>query len=120
MTDELPVLDGNVIEELRASVDGDAAFVNELVAEYVAEGPRHLADMRAAAVATDAAAIVRPAHTLKSNSATLGATRLAQICRQIELAGREGQAEKLAEAVDSAEATWRETLDQLAALGFRG
>src|SRR5215211_2155070 len=113
MTDQLPVLDANVIEELRASVDGDEAFVNELVAEYVAEGPRHLADMRAAAAATDAAAIVRPAHTLKSNSATLGATRLAQICRQIELDGREGRADGLAAAVDSAEATWSETLDQL-------
>ena len=85
----------------------------------MAEGPRHLAEMLAAATAGDAAAIVRPAHTLKSNSATLGATRLAQICRQIEQDGREGRAEGLAEAVESAERTWSETLDQLAALGLR-
>ena len=116
MTAELPLLDSRIIDELRESVDGDQAFVNELVAEYVAEGPRHLADMRAAATATDAAAIVRPAHTLKSNSTTIGATRLAQICRQIEQDGRDGRAEALAAAVDLAEATWSETLDQIAAL----
>ena len=38
----------------------------------------------------DAAAIVRPAHTLKSSSAALGALRLAQIAREIEMAGRAG------------------------------
>src|SRR3954466_13181625 len=93
MTDEAPVLDPAVLDELRDSVGGDEEFIADLVATYVNEGSGHLSEMHAAAAAGDAAAIVRPAHTLKSSSAALGAMRLSQIARDIEFAGREGAVE---------------------------
>ena len=92
MTDEDPVLDPVVLDELRESVGNDEEFISDLVATYISEGDEHLAAMEAAAEAGDAAAIVRPAHTLKSSSAALGAMRLAQIARDIEMAGRSGDA----------------------------
>jgi len=44
----------------------------------------------AAVAADDAEALVRPAHTLKSSSATVGAQRLAAASRELEMAGRSG------------------------------
>jgi HPt (histidine-containing phosphotransfer) domain-containing protein len=86
----LPVLDEAVLEELSASVQGDRAFVMELVETYLADGPAELDGVAAAISADDAAALVRPAHTLKSSSATVGAARLAAAARELEFAGRSG------------------------------
>lgn len=118
MTDEIQVLDRAVIDELRESVGDDAGFVADLAATYVAEGDDHLAAMDAAAAAGDAAAIVRPAHTLKSSSAALGALRLAQIAKEIELAGRATDSSRLVQQVADARAVWAETLREMAAAGL--
>jgi HPt (histidine-containing phosphotransfer) domain-containing protein len=115
MNDELPVLDTAVLDELRASVGGDEAFVRDLVETYLAEGPQHMEQIAAAAGRADAEAIVRPAHTLKSSSAALGAARMSAISRQIEFAGREGRAADLAPLTDEAHATWAATVAALRA-----
>ena len=117
MADE-PILDTGVLDELRASVGDDEAFISDLIATYVGEGTDHLEAMEAAAAARDAAAIVRPAHTLKSSSAALGAMRLAQIAREIEAAGRAGEVEGLAGQVADARTAWDETLSAMRAAGL--
>ena len=43
MTDDAPILDESVLDELRESVGGDEEFVADLVATYVAEGREHMA-----------------------------------------------------------------------------
>ena len=88
---DAPVFDPAVLEELRASMgDDDDGFGIELAEAYLADGPTQLAAMEAAIAANDASAVVRPSHTLKSSSATLGALRLAEVCRGFEHAGRAG------------------------------
>ena len=88
---DAPVFDATVLEELRASIgDDDDGFGIELAEAYLADGPTQLAAMEAAIAANDASAVVRPSHTLKSSSATLGALRLADVCRRLEHAGRGG------------------------------
>ena len=84
------VLDEAVLEELRASVQGDRAFVVELIEAYLADGATHIEAISAAVDGGDATALVRPAHTLKSSSATLGASRIATTARELEMLGRSG------------------------------
>lgn len=118
MTDkyaDAPVLDPAVLDELRAATGDDDEFLRDLVATYVEEAAGHLDALGQAAAAADAAAIVRPAHTLKSSSASVGAMRLAAICRDIETAGREGRSEGMPEAVELVRSTWAETLQALRA-----
>jgi HPt (histidine-containing phosphotransfer) domain-containing protein len=116
--DDAPILDDAVLAELREQTGGDDDFVRELVEAYVSEATGYLEAMTAAAAVADAAAIVRPAHTLKSSSATLGAMRLAAISRGIEEAGRAGRADSLATDVEQAHATWKVTLAALIAAGL--
>jgi HPt (histidine-containing phosphotransfer) domain-containing protein len=115
---DAPILDDAVLAELRESTGGDDDFVRELVEAYVSEATGYLDAMTAAAAVADPAAIVRPAHTLKSSSATLGAMRLAAISRGIEEAGRTGRIDGLAADVEQAQVTWTETLAALTAAGL--
>lgn len=87
------MIDETVLEELKASVAGDIGFVRDLVETYIADSADQVAAIEAALGAGDATALVRPAHTLKSSSATLGATELAATARTLELAARAGELE---------------------------
>lgn len=118
MTDEAAVLDKSVLGELRESVGDDDAFIADLVATYLAESADHLAAMDEAAAAGDPAAIVRPAHTLKSSSAALGALRLAAIARDIEVAGRATDAADLPARVADARAARDATVRAMVAAGL--
>jgi HPt (histidine-containing phosphotransfer) domain-containing protein len=115
-----PVLDEGVLAELRAAVGDDEAFIVDLVETYVSEGETNMEVLLEAAAAEDCVAIVRPAHTMKSTSASVGAMRLSVICRSIEEAGRAARPETLREDAELARETWAATLAALAAAGLRG
>ena len=87
---DVPVLDHEVLDEVLESTGNDIDFVKELVDTYLADAPAQLEDMAAAIEADNAASLVRPAHTLKSSSATVGAMRLSAVARELEMAGRSG------------------------------
>ena len=116
--DDIPVLDMAVVDELRESTGDDEAFVLDLVATYVEEAGTHLAGLADAVAAADPTSTVRPAHTLKSSSASIGAMRLSAICRDLEEAGREGRADDMAAAVELVRSTWTDTLAALRAAGL--
>jgi HPt (histidine-containing phosphotransfer) domain-containing protein len=116
VSDQPEVLDRAVVNELRDSVGGDEAFVRELVDAYLAESPGYLNALEMAAAAGDAAAVVRPAHTLKSSSAAVGAMRLAALSKQVEFAAREGRVDRA--GVDGIAAAWADTVAALAAAGL--
>jgi HPt (histidine-containing phosphotransfer) domain-containing protein len=97
-------IDRPTFDRLLDMAGGDREFVDDLVDTYLEDGAAHVEGLRAAAAADDAAAIVRPAHTLKSSSATVGALRLADLCRQLEADGRAGT---VPDAAERAEATAR-------------
>ena len=93
MTDpDLQVLDTTVLDELCSSVGDDRAFVVDLVETYLADGGAQVEAIAAARAAGDIPSAVRPAHTLKSSSATVGAMRLAALAKRVEEATRSGRA----------------------------
>jgi HPt (histidine-containing phosphotransfer) domain-containing protein len=117
---EPAILDRGVLADVQASVNDDADFVADLVRTYLADAPSHLADIDTAIAADDAAALVRPAHTLKSSSATVGAMRLSARARRLEMAGRSGTIDDAAR--DDAAGLpdeWRAAADALEAWSAR-
>lgn len=87
---EVPVLDEAVLRELLETTGDDLDFVRDLVETYLADVPAQLEGIDSAIAANDAEALVRPAHTLKSSSLTLGALRLGEVSRTLEMTGRSG------------------------------
>ena len=67
-----------------------AEFVAELVDTFLAEAPAMLAELRAARAATDGERFRRAAHSLKSNSASLGALTLSAMAKDLEMMGKAG------------------------------
>ena len=120
MSTELPIIDQAVLDELRQSVGGDEAFVVELATAYLAEGQGHIDQVADALARGDIEGIVRPAHTLKSSSAALGAARLSAICKEIEHAARDGRRDGLDDAVADARSAWTETVATMQAMGLGG
>ena len=90
MTASRGAVDPAAIDTLLDMVGGDEAFLTELVETFLEDAVTQLAAMRAALAADDAEALVRPAHSMKTNSANMGATVLAGMCRELEADARLG------------------------------
>jgi HPt (histidine-containing phosphotransfer) domain-containing protein len=106
-------LDPAALANLLEITGGDPAFVDELIDTYLADGEQQLAAMRAALAAGDDAALMRPAHSLKSNSANVGATLLADLARSIEADARAGAVPDAADRVAATEAEFSAVRDRL-------
>jgi len=104
--DDTTTLDASVLAALSDSVGGDVAFVADLVETYLADGAVQLAAIDDAVRSSEAEALVRPAHTLKSSSRTVGANRLGELSRQIEMHGRSGSTTEAGELAAEARTEW--------------
>jgi HPt (histidine-containing phosphotransfer) domain-containing protein len=95
-------LDRVVLAGLLEMVGDDPEFVAELVDTYLTEARLHLDAMAVAVEDGSATELLRPAHTLKSNSLNLGAEILAGIARTLEEGARAGSIDGAAERVAAA------------------
>lgn len=86
-----------VLAELQESfgADEDDDIVRELITVYLEDTPNILTALFQAIADGDVEIMTRSAHTLKSNSAQMGAKRLSALCKHMEMLGREN---KVAEA----------------------
>jgi HPt (histidine-containing phosphotransfer) domain-containing protein len=97
-------LDPNAMTRLLEITGGDVAFVDELIDTFIEDATAQLDSLRAAGAATDVAALLRPAHSLKSNSDNVGAAVLADLCRSLEADARAGHVPEMAERIAAIEA----------------
>jgi class 3 adenylate cyclase len=86
--EEDPVIDPRVLERQRAAVGPD--FLRELLATFLEDSQELVGTMRRALGGEDIDVFRRAAHSLKSNAASFGATRLAAIARELETLARSG------------------------------
>jgi HPt (histidine-containing phosphotransfer) domain-containing protein len=96
-------LDPNAMTRLLEITGGDVAFVDELVDTFLEDATTQLDALRAAGAANDVAGVVRPAHSLKSNSDNVGATALADQCRSLEADARAGAVPGMAARIAAVE-----------------
>ena len=101
-----PVLDTATLDQLIANTDRD--FAAELVTTFLDDSPRLLADMRQALAEASAPNFQRAAHSLKSNSASLGALGLSAQAKELEMIGRAGKLDGVGDRLDKLAATYAE------------
>ena len=90
---DVRVIDRYVFSELQVAAGHD--FVAELVQTFSEEAPALLTELRQAQAEGAPERFRRAAHSLKSNSSTFGATRLAELSRTLELDGVPASTEPL-------------------------
>ena len=97
-------IDRAALVSLLAMVNGDRAFVQEMIDVFLSDAARLIGEMRRAAESGQAEPLRRAAHSLKSNSANLGAPALRALCLEMETLGRDGQVAGAAGPLAQAEA----------------
>jgi HPt (histidine-containing phosphotransfer) domain-containing protein len=116
MTDPQSALDNAVLNGLRESVGDDPEFLAELVDDFLADAPSQLESLRETATSGDATGARRAAHTLKGNSRTFGATRLASRCQEVEAAAGVGDLDAVLSQVDEIDREWVRVRAELVAV----
>jgi PAS domain S-box-containing protein len=85
------VLDTAALDRIRALQRSDGpALLRKVIDLYLADSRELLDSLRLAASTADAPGLQRAAHTLKSSSANVGAMGLAERCKELETAARNG------------------------------
>lgn len=96
-------LDPAVIAQLRTEF-GATAILGELVELFGAQTPGRLVELRAGIDGGDAAAVSGHAHQLKGGCLTMGASRMAGLCEELEQSARTGSlagAQRLAGEIEA-------------------
>src|SRR5262245_3105862 len=103
-----PAVDGAVVDKLAASLGPQGrASVDALIGTFLGHVPEQMATLSNAVQGDAFEDVRREAHALKSNASTFGATRLANLSRELEASAKagspDGQAELLTRIGDELE-----------------
>ncbi len=88
-------------EVAMARVGSDTELLRELAQLFLEESPRLMGELRAAHEQGDAKQVERAAHGLKGSVANFGAKPAVDAAHQIELLGKAGKLEAVAEVLRS-------------------
>jgi HPt (histidine-containing phosphotransfer) domain-containing protein len=89
-------LDASALAPIRAlSAQTGKDLLGRVIDAFCESTPKLLADIESSLAAADLATLRRAAHTLKSGSATLGATQLSALASALESRARDGATDRL-------------------------
>ena len=83
----LPILDISAFQDLRETIGDDGVF-SDLVTIYFNSAETLIDTIQLALANQDTDKFTLATHSLKSTSASIGAAKLAKICKQLEKAGK--------------------------------
>ena len=98
---------------LMDQLDDDVEFLAETVAMLGEDSPALLEQIRVAAGSGDAAALVKPAHTLKGMLGNFCAEPAETAARELETMGREERLADVQAAIDKAQRETQQLIDAL-------
>jgi HPt (histidine-containing phosphotransfer) domain-containing protein len=98
------------------SADLGEEFISELVETYCTETPELIASLQKAFNDQDSETFRRIAHSIKSSSASLGAMRLSEQARELEMIGKSGDLAQAAGKLENLEAEYALVQNEFAEL----
>ncbi|NEP44300.1 MAG: response regulator, partial [Okeania sp. SIO2H7] len=87
------VVDLAVLQELKEMAGGNSELLVEVIDCYLEDSPKLLDEMSQAIKQQQAILLQRSAHSMKSSSASVGASNLSELCKELEYIAREGTTE---------------------------
>ncbi len=94
------VLDQAAIQRLEDLSGGDYGFMIDFIDTFLDGAPKMIGDLKQSLDDADAGKLRLVAHTLKSNSAALGAARLSELCKELEDMGKNETLDGALERID--------------------
>lgn len=89
------------------------AFLVELIDVFLKDSPELIKQMRSGLAAGDIERVRRAAHSIKSNSASFGADRLAGVARELEMMAKGGSLDGAESKLSAVEAEYARLLPLL-------
>ena len=109
-------LDPRALDQIRAlERPGAPSMLGKVIQVYLTTTPNLLTAMREGVAQRDSEAVRQAAHSLKSASANLGATQLAEMCQALEGQARAGGCPQSAGELDALEAAFAQVRRELEA-----
>ena len=102
----------DVIEQLQ-EMDTEGVFLQKIIAAYLEKSPGDIDQLKTGMAAGDSEVIRVAAHSFKSSSYNLGAQYLAELCKQLEQAGREQNLEAVPGLVEEIERAYQQARSAL-------
>lgn len=94
MPEKSPTFDANALAKLRElDPEGSENLLDNILRSFLDTVPADIESMQAALLRQDGAALRMTAHSIKSSSAYLGALRLSDLCKELELLSQEPRLE---------------------------
>ena len=110
------VIDPQALDNIRIlQRENGPALLSKVIHNYLDRAPQLLATLREAVTQNDAGTVQEAAHSLKSSSATLGATTLAALCQDLETMGHQHDLENAAAVLSAVIAEYEMVRKALAA-----
>jgi HPt (histidine-containing phosphotransfer) domain-containing protein len=89
-------LDQAPLDELRSlDPDGSGGILAQIINVYLDDAPKLIAQIQSSLAAKDIASMTRHAHSLKSSSLSVGASRVGEIAKDIEASGRKNSTDEI-------------------------
>jgi len=105
--DSFPLWNPATLTEL---VGDNPALHQRLLEKFLTNAEKQVAEIAAAAAASDTATLAGVAHTLKSAARSVGALALGELCQGLETAGRAGEAQQCSARAGAVEAAFAATV----------
>jgi len=105
------LIDHAVFNTLKETTGED--FIVEVVDAFLEEAPTLIAQLRPALASQDVETFRRAAHSLKSNAATFGATRLFDQAKELEFMARENRLGEVGDRIEVLEEMYRNVAREL-------
>jgi CheY-like chemotaxis protein len=109
--EDQPPIDLRTFADFRETMGAD--FIGEVIEIFYEDSPELLKNLQHALAVNDVELFRRSAHSLKSNSASLGAMKLSELAKELEALGKAGILAGAAEKVALAEAEYQRVKEAL-------
>jgi CheY-like chemotaxis protein len=101
------ILDKAALDGIRSlQMEGAPDVLESVINLYLDDAPKLMERLKHAVAANDAPEIERAAHTLKSSSASLGALKVSELCKKLEMSARQHAAAESTQILTELEATY--------------
>jgi signal transduction histidine kinase/DNA-binding response OmpR family regulator/HPt (histidine-containing phosphotransfer) domain-containing protein len=114
--DQLDVLDESQIDDLRGVDGGNNGLLAKLGGMYMSKTPERILRLRSHLASKNFNELAREAHLLKGSSGSIGAARVADTCRKIEMASKAQDVKPVEELVQVLEREFLHSRDALQAM----
>lgn len=112
MEEQKQLIDWNIVNGLMELGEEDGkSFLREILDLYVKQYPELFEGMRKGYQQSQAKEMTLNAHSLKGASLNIGALQLAEICREIEMKGRNNDFSGVESLIEEVESIYNQTVE---------